>query len=118
MIDMNEKQAQINELQKHFDSMSRKLDDRDMRLIKCALGMSEESGELAHVVLKSITGHYGFDNRNKVKDKITDAVVDAFVFGLQVLNEIGVSFEEVFPKILDEVVDRNRKGIPHIPIQK
>jgi len=118
MIDMKLYQDKINKLQKMFEKKSRKLDSKDLTIIKCALGANEEAGELAHVILKSITGTYGFDDKEKVKEKVTDAVIDMFVFGLQILTEYNVDFEHVFPIVLNEVIDRNKNNKKHTPIQK
>lgn len=115
---MNKLQLAVDELQQHFNNRSRPLDDKDLVIIKCALGANEEAGEIAHVVLKNVTGHYGFDDYEKVKEKLTDAVIDMLVFGLQILNEIDVKFEEAFPRILKDVVDRNKNDVPHVPIQR
>lgn len=115
---MNKYQHKIDKLQQIFEKKSRSLNDKDMTVIKCALGANEEAGELAHVVLKSITGTYGFDDKEKVREKVIDAVIDMFVFGIQILNEYNADFEEVFPKVLDDVVDRNENNREHIPIQK
>ena len=116
---MNEYQQKVDELQKHFDKLSSvEISIRKMRIIKCALGMNEEAGELAHVVLKSLTGHYGFGNKEKEKEKVVDAVVDTFVFGIQILTEYGIKFEDAFPQILNDVLERNYNNLPHTPIQK
>lgn len=118
MIDMNKFQRQINDLQEKFERRARPITNSELIMIKCALGANEESGELAHVILKMITGTYGYDDKEKVKEKATDAIVDMTVFGLQVLNELGVMFEDIFPRILKEVIDRNNTGVEHIPIQE
>ena len=118
MIDMNKFQMEINKLQEKFDRKAKPLTPSELVKIKCSLGMCEEAGELAHVVLKSITGHYGFDDEEYAKEKAIDAIIDAFVFGLQVLNEMDVKFEEVFPKILNEVIDRNENDTLHKPLQR
>lgn len=120
MIDMNDYQSKINELQEIFDKKTTKIfTNADMRLMRCALGANEEAGELAHVILKSITGTYGFDNGEKVREKATDAVIDMMVFGLQVLNDLGIKFEDVFPKVLDDVIQRNKNDDDsHIPLQR
>lgn len=115
---MKEYQKKINELQKHFENKARPLSNKDLVIIKCALGANEEAGEVAHAVLKNITGHYGFGSNEKLKEKIIDAVVDMLVFGLQLLNEFEVDFEEVFPNVLNDVIHRNKKGIKHIPVQR
>ncbi len=118
MIDMKKYQVEIDKLQKKFERKAHPLTKKELIIIKCALGMNEEAGELAHVVLKRITGTYGFDDAEKYKQKAVDAVVDTVVFGLQVLNELDIDFEEVFPRILEEVVDRNENNRPHIPTQR
>lgn len=117
MIDMDQFQKEINKLQIHFERKAKELDKKELIMIKCALGMNEEAGELAHVVLKGITGHYGFDDKEQIKEKAIDAIIDAFVFGLQILNELDTKFEDVFPKILEEVIERNKKNKSHTPIQ-
>ena len=118
MIDMQKYQSKIDSLQQIFEKKSKPLDSKDLTIIKCALGANEEAGELAHVVLKSITGTYGFDDKEKVREKVVDSVIDMFVFGIQILNEYNVNFEEAFPKVLEDVVDRNENNRKHIPIQK
>ncbi len=118
MIDIRKLQEVINNLQDYFNKRARPLSQKDLIIFRCALGVCEEAGEIAHVVLKNVTGHYGFDDYKKTKEKLVDAVCDMTVFGLQILNEIDVDFEEVFPKVLNEVVERNEKGLPHTPLQK
>lgn len=120
MIDMNECQRKIDKLQELFDKKTKKvLSVTDTRLMRCALGANEEAGELAHVILKGLTGTYGFDDYNKVKEKAVDAVIDMIVFGLQILNDLGVKFEDVFPRVLDDVINRNNNfDNDHIPLQR
>lgn len=74
------------------------------------LGMAEEVGEVAHMVLKSIQkireGKEGLTE--EVKLQIVDGVYDTLVFGLQLLSELGVEFEPGFSELIyKEILKRD-----------
>lgn len=66
-------------------------------------GMTEELGELAHVILKH------FQNVSKLseaefKDAVSDAFGDLVVFGLQLLSALNISGEEALQKTFEYVL--------------
>lgn len=88
-------------------------------VLKCALGMAEEVGEVCHHVLKGTQRiRSGVNGINA--EQVADGVADTFIYGIQLLSVLGMNAEEVIAKTIDEVLTRdwttNRKG-ENQPIQ-
>lgn len=98
MIDL--KQKELNEWQvKNFGVHG---DD----LLRFALGMSEEVGEVCHHVLKGtqkIRG--GLNGINK--DEVADGVADTLIYGMQLLTALGMDAEKEISAVVDKVLKRD-----------
>lgn len=98
MIDL--KQKQLKEWQnKNFGVHN---DD----VLKCALGIAEEAGEICHHVLKGsqkIRG--GVDGINK--EQVADGVADTLIYGIQLLSVLGLDAEEEITKVIEKVLKRD-----------
>lgn len=97
---INLKQKELHEWQKrNFGTHS---DDA----LKCAVGMSEEVGEVCHHVLKGtqrIRG--GFDGIDK--EEVADGVADTLIYGLQLLSTLGIDAEVEIASVIEKILDRN-----------
>jgi len=98
MIDL--KQAELHQWQvKNFGEHS---DD----VLKCALGMAEECGEICHHVLKGTQRIRGGVNGMQ-KGEIADGVADVLIYGVQLLSLIGLDAEAEIATVIDHVLKRN-----------
>jgi len=98
MIDL--KQKQLKEWQeKNFGIHE---DD----ILKCALGMSEEVGEVCHHVLKGVQkirfGIGGID-----KKQVADGIADTLIFGLQILSKLDLDAEKEIAEVIEKVLQRD-----------
>jgi NTP pyrophosphatase (non-canonical NTP hydrolase) len=82
----------------------RQVADRERLALLLALGVSEESGELAHAVLKRDQGIRGTDAEHKAK--IRDAIGDIAIFAMQLCTLEGWSFESIVTETAAEVMKR------------
>ena len=80
-------------------------------VLKCALGMSEEVGEVCHHVLKGNQGIRGGMNGMNKKE-IADGVADVLIYGIQLLNKLGLDAEEEIEAVMIGVLRRNWKKNP------
>lgn len=83
----------------------------DDDVLKVALGMAEEVGEVCHHVLKGtqkIRG--GIDGLNKAE--IADGVADTFIYGIQLLSKLGMDAEKEISEVIDKVLARDWKKNP------
>jgi len=103
MIDLRQKE--LDQWQKrNFGSHN---DD----LLKCALGMAEEVGEVCHHVLKGTQGiRGGVNGLNKAE--IADGVADTVIYGLQLLSILGLDAEEEIAAVIAQVLARDWKADP------
>lgn len=80
--------------------------DKDM-----ALGMSEEVGELCHHILKGSQGiREGINGTNRAE--VEDAIIDTFIYGIQLLSYFNFDVEQSIRKVVDSVLDRDWKKNP------
>jgi len=98
MIDL--KQKQLKEWQeKNFGIHE---DD----LLKCALGMAEEVGEVCHHILKGVQrircGADGID-----KKQVADGIADTLIFGLQILSKLDLDAEKEIAEVIEKVLQRD-----------
>lgn len=77
----------------------------DRHLLRCALGVAEESGELAHAVLKRDQGIRG--SAGKHEAAMRDAVGDISLFTMAICSEMGWSFEQVVRETIATVIQRD-----------
>lgn len=71
-----------------------------------ALGVAEESGELAHAVLKFKQGIRGYDFE-KTHDEVGDAIGDIIIYAMGVADQLDISVEEALYKTVEHVINRN-----------
>ena len=78
----------------------------DDDILKCALGMSEEVGEVCHHVLKG-TQHIrgGVDGIDVME--VADGVADVVIYGIQLLSKLGLDAEEEIAKTINNVLARD-----------
>lgn len=72
-----------------------------------ALGMTEELGELCHILLKRSQGIRGFGYDPETSARIGDAVADVIIFGIQLLSTENLNAEEVLKNTIDQVLTRD-----------
>jgi len=60
-----------------------------------ALGVYEETGELAHAVLKRSQGIRGYDDLGKAADAIADALADAAIYALNLASSRGHNIRSI-----------------------
>jgi NTP pyrophosphatase (non-canonical NTP hydrolase) len=75
-------------------------------ILKCALGVAEESGEVCHHVLKGtqrIRGGINGINRAEV----ADGVADVLIYGIQLLTLLDLDAEVEISKVIDKVLKRD-----------
>lgn len=74
-----------------------------------ALGIQEEAGELAHMVLKRKQGiREGVTlSLEKLKAEIADAIGDLFVYGICLLGHEGLDAEQVVTETIAKVLKRD-----------
>ena len=105
MIDLKQKEL--------FAWMNRNFDEKNMekKLFQCVLGMSEEVGEVSHLLLKSSQkireGENGLD-----LDLFADGIADTLIFGLQALSILGIDAEKEISKTIEQVLQRDWKSSP------
>ena len=78
-------------------------------LLHMALGVAEETGELAHAVLKADQGIRNVTDKRKL---IADAVADNFIFGMQILTKMGYEAEDIVETVALSVMKRDWKSNP------
>ena len=83
----------------------------DDDILKCAVGMSEEVGEVCHHVLKGTQKIRGGINGIDC-DAVADGVVDTMIYGIQLLSKLNIDAEKAFEKISNEVLARDWKHNP------
>lgn len=104
MIDLKQKEL--------ADWMKYNFGEHEDDILKCALGMAEEVGEVCHHVLKGtqlIRG--GVNGMNKAE--IADGVADTLIYGLQLLSKLDMDAEKEISKVIEKVLKRNWIKNPH-----
>lgn len=71
------------------------------------LGVAEESGELAHVVLKNIQGLRGFEDIEKVREVGGDSMADAIVYMFQLATHWRLDLGTLIELTSEMVMQRN-----------
>jgi len=98
MIDLKQKeldQWQAKNFGRHNDDM-----------LKCALGMAEEVGEVCHHVLKGTQKIRGGVNGINKKE-VADGVADALIYGIQLLSVLGIDAEKEITVVISKVLSRS-----------
>ena len=98
MIDLKQQQL--------ADWQERNFGIHDDDLLKCALGMAEEVGEVCHHILKGTQkireGVNGIDRK-----EVADGVADTLIYGLQILSKLGMDAEQEIAEIIEKVLKRD-----------
>ncbi len=103
MIDLKQKEL--------ADWEERNFGRHDDDVLKVALGMAEEVGEVCHHVLKGtqkIRG--GLNGMNKAE--IADGVADTLIYGIQLLSRLDMDAEKEISEVIDKVLARDWKKDP------
>ena len=80
--------------------------------MECIVGMIEELGELAHVVLKRKQRIREAADGGDFKLEIGDAFADVVIFGIQAMTCEGIDAEAVIKKTINTVLQRDFKNNP------
>jgi len=97
---INLRQKELHEWQK------KNFGKHDDDILKCALGMAEEVGEVCHHVLKGTQRIRGGINGIN-KEEVADGVVDTLIYGLQLLTILNIDAEREISEVIDKVLKRN-----------
>lgn len=71
-----------------------------------ALGVTEESGELAHAVLKFKQGIRGYD-KAKTSAEVADAIGDIFIYACGVADHLDINVVDAIVQAWEHVKARN-----------
>lgn len=77
------------------------------------LGVSEESGELSHAVLKHRQGIRGMENRDAFLDAAGDAIADCAIYLMQAATALRLDFPTLLAATASEVMKRDWVGNPN-----
>lgn len=99
MINLKQIQKQQGEWQnKNFPY------DTNTTKLMCALGVSEEAGELAHAVLKHVQSIRGMGDIEAARAKVKDAIGDIAIYAMGVCNQFDLNIEDCIQDTWCEVV--------------
>lgn len=78
-----------------------------------ALGVCEESGELAHAVLKHAQGIRGLGDPDAYREAAGDALADVAIYAIQLATALRLDFGALLLATAERVMERKwRKGEP------
>ena len=97
MIDL--KQKELHEWQKYCFGL------HDDDVLKCALGMAEEVGEVCHHVLKGTQKIRGGVNGIDANE-VADGIADILIYGIQLLSFLDINAEKEISKVIDSVLKK------------
>ncbi len=96
------RQKELSEWQKHNFGTH---EDDDL---KCMVGMTEELGELAHLILKKKQGiREGMYNSEHLTNLISDAFGDVIIYGIQEMTINGIDAEIAITTTIEKVLKRD-----------
>ena len=81
-------------------------------LTEAVLGLACASGRVNHAVLKNMQGIRGFDNKEKCREAISDAVADITIFIIQLCTTQRIDFETILEKTAEYVMTRKEATPP------
>jgi len=73
-----------------------------------ALGLNDESGEVAGAVKKYMRGDYDED---ELRERVKGEAGDVLWYWVRLLDELDLSAEDVMEKNADKVFDRKERGV-------
>jgi len=79
----------------------------DEAVIYLALGLNDESGEVAGAVKKHIRGDYGED---ELRSRVKSEAGDVLWYWARLLDELDIDASEAMEKNADKVFDRKKRG--------
>lgn len=98
MIDLNKIQLELSKWQrKNFP---------DSSIEDLGLGMAEEVGEACHHILKAKQG-IREDQDGLDVNEVIDAVIDTFIYGIQILSKLNISVEAAVTEVSTRVLARD-----------
>ena len=98
MIDLRQKELK--------EWQERNFGTHNDNLLKCALGVAEEAGEICHHVLKGTQKiREGVDGINK--EEVADGVADTLIYGIQLLSILGLDAEKEISVVIEKVLKRD-----------
>ena len=86
-----------------------------------ALGLSEEAGEVAHIVRVDFQGIREGVDKNMVQDEILDGVGDVVFYAMNLCSLYGISIEQAITKVAEKVLKRDWVKHPadaHLEVEK
>ena len=98
MIDLRQKELK--------EWQERNFGTHNDNLLKCALGVAEEAGEICHHILKGTQKiREGVDGINK--EEVADGVGDTLIYGIQLLSILGLDAEKEISAVIEKVLKRD-----------
>jgi NTP pyrophosphatase (non-canonical NTP hydrolase) len=110
-LDLSRVQRRLDVWQRTQFPKTRPMSEYEQHVMRMALGMNEEAGEIAHHVLKGAQGIRGGVGQYNIAE-IVDGVCDCYIFGMQLLTALGVDVEEALEKTFREVIARDFINFP------
>ena len=78
-----------------------------IRILELSIGMSEEVGELSHIIIKASQKIREGISGKINKDLVADGFADTVIYGTQLLSMLGIDAEEAIRKTIDNVLKRD-----------
>lgn len=96
----------------HFEWASRNfpMPDEGRQILRCALGVSEEAGELAHAILKADQGIRG--NQSKHDEDAKDAIGDIVLYAMHLCSLKGWDLHSIVQDTATKVLERDWQADP------
>ena len=90
-----------------YDDLNREQLVERIRILELSIGMSEEVGELSHIILKASQKIREGISGKINKDLVADGFADTVIYGTQLLSKLGIDAEEAIQKTIDSVLKRD-----------
>ena len=90
-----------------YDDLNRDQLVERIRILELSIGMSEEVGELSHIILKASQKIREGISGKIDKDMVADGFADTVIYGTQLLSKLGIDAEEAIRKTIDSVLKRD-----------
>ena len=90
-----------------YDDLNRDQLVERIRILELSIGMSEEVGELSHIILKASQKIREGISGKIDKDMVADGFADTVIYGTQLLSKLGIDAEEAIRKTIDNVLKRD-----------
>ena len=101
-INLNDLQRKLADWQMHNFSQH-----KDSFKQMCALGVSEEAGELAHHVLKDWQNIREGQDPEKIRALIADDIGDIVIYAINLCTAYGINFNDAIADTVTEVLKRD-----------